>query len=219
MPSSPKTLVLGPAEVRWTDARHGSFASSLPDVDTFLFVDQIHGNDVVIADQSTPLAIKADALVTVEPDLPLAIGTADCAPIALVSHEGVVGAVHAGWRGLASGVVANTLDAMRELGATIVFAALGPCIHSDCYEFNDHARLEEFAELWGVEVMGVTSTGSPSFDLVRAVEAELASEGVALQYIDNRCTACDDDLFSYRKTRTEDRQVMIVTRYSTDRAR
>src|SRR5674476_1670642 len=55
------------------------------------------------------------------------------AAIALASAEGVCSAVHAGWRGLAAGVVEAAVTAMRDLGASDVTASLGPCIHAPCY--------------------------------------------------------------------------------------
>jgi YfiH family protein len=213
---SPETLQIGPADIRWTDSRHGSFASELPDAGSFLRVSQVHGAGVVVADRSTPMFPEGDALVTVEPGFPIAVATADCAPIALVSEEGVVAAVHAGWRGLEAGVVRATVAQLRSMGATTIKGALGPCIHVECYEFDDPDRLDEFSRRWGSAATGSTSSDKPAFDLPAAVAAELRSASVDLVHTDPRCTACSGDLYSYRATKTADRQLMVVNLVGRD---
>jgi polyphenol oxidase len=80
---------------------------------------------------------EADAMVTDRPGLALGILTADCVPLLLVDPKArVIGAAHAGWRGAVSGVIDNTVDAMRKLGAKPgnITAALGPCIWQNNYE-------------------------------------------------------------------------------------
>jgi polyphenol oxidase len=79
----------------------------------------------------------ADALVTATPGVALSVLTADCMPVLMADHEaGVVGAVHAGWRGALAGVLEATLDAMEALGAARedVTAVIGPCISQRAYE-------------------------------------------------------------------------------------
>src|SRR5207245_1905111 len=79
---------------------------------------------------------RADAAVTDRPGCALAILTADCAPVALIASDGVVGVAHAGWRGLVGGVLERTVQVMRAGGASDVRALLGPCIRPGCYEFG-----------------------------------------------------------------------------------
>ena len=101
------------------------------------WLDQVHGNRVVFVDHPGAWrGAEADAAVTGCPRAALVVRTADCAPIGLASPEGVVGAVHAGWRGLMAGVVEATVAAMRSLGAGEVSAALGPCIAPHAYRFS-----------------------------------------------------------------------------------
>ena len=66
---------------------------------------QVHGSRVVVVDRTTERCGDADALVTTDPTIALAVRTADCAAIALASDEGVVAITHAGWRGLVAGVI------------------------------------------------------------------------------------------------------------------
>lgn len=176
----------------------------------WLYLAQVHGNEVVVAeDVKTYAAFPADAAVTTKADLPLAIATADCAPIALASPEGVLGAVHAGWRGLQCGVLTQAVERMRELGATDIHAALGPCIHVECYEFTGNA-LDDLAMQFGTDVIGRTSEGSRALDMVAAVRASCNASGVQLDFVHEDCTAHTGKYFSYRKNQDEGRQVMVV---------
>ena len=75
-------------------------------------------------------------MVTTRADVALAVHGADCAIVALWSPEGVIGAAHAGWRGLEAGVIPASAARMRDLGATSLSAVAGPCIGPECYEFG-----------------------------------------------------------------------------------
>src|SRR5690606_19658896 len=92
---------------------------------------QVHSADVVTL--TAPLAdrARADAMVTATPGLALAILTADCQPVLFADPKaGVIGAAHAGWRGVKDGVLEATLAAMEALGAnrSNTTAIIGPCI-------------------------------------------------------------------------------------------
>lgn len=100
---------------------------------------QIHSADVhIVTDARAPLSKpKADAMVTAQPNVMLGILTADCTPV--LFHDAtahVIGAAHAGWKGAYDGVIENTLDAMKALGATAqnIRAMIGPCIQQASYE-------------------------------------------------------------------------------------
>jgi polyphenol oxidase len=176
---------------------------------------QVHGARVV--DVTAPgehAGAEADAAVTDVPGVVLCILTADCAPIAFTSPEGVRGVAHAGWKGLADGVVRATVEAMRAKGATDIEAALGPCIHPSCYEFSP-ADLDVVAARLGEHVRGETSDGRPALDLPGAVRHELAAAGVTLVEDAGTCTACDVDgagaprWFSHRARGDEERQALV----------
>jgi YfiH family protein len=109
-------------------------------------VKQVHGRAVrVLArGQVTEAALgerpEADAIVSNEPGLALAVQVADCAPILLADgRSGVAAAVHAGWRGTAAGVAAEAVRAMRALGSSPedIVVAVGPSIGPCCYEVGD----------------------------------------------------------------------------------
>jgi polyphenol oxidase len=176
------------------------------------WVHQVHGAHVVTVDGTGgPTGQDADALVTAVAGVALAVFTADCAPVALCSPEGVVGVVHAGWRGLTGRVIDRTVDAMRELGATTVSAALGPCIRAGCYEFG--ARdLDGVAAVLGDEVRATTMWGTPALDLAAAVASSLLRAGGALVADAGACTACSQTWFSHRARAETDRQATVVWR-------
>jgi polyphenol oxidase len=166
---------------------------------------QVHGSDVVIAGgvpdegSETP---QADAMVTAATGLVVSVNTADCAPVALVSGEGVIGVVHAGWRGLVAGVVEAAAATMRDLGAGGIEARLGPCIHPECYEFGE-GDLAAVVARYGPGVAGVTAEGRTALDLPYAVAAALGRAEVTLVDVDDRCTACDPDAFFSHRARAD----------------
>ena len=81
---------------------------------------------------------------------------------------------HAGWRGLMAGVIPRTVDRMRALGAGEITAALGPCIHAECYEFSPD-DLDTVAARLGDGVRSLTRGGAPALDVPAAVRAALDS--------------------------------------------
>ena len=179
---------------------------------------QVHGAGVVVVGGPPgPRGDVGDALVTADGQVALAVLTADCAPVALTSPEGVVGAAHAGWAGLVAGVLDRAVEAMRGLGATRVAAALGPCIRSECYEFGA-PDLERVTAALDGSVRATTSWGSPALDLPAAVTVALDRAGAALLHDEAVCTACAADrdfshrYFSHRARREEQRQAMVVWR-------
>ena len=100
---------------------------------------QVHGPAVITVTEPWPVGTgaRADAMVTDRPGIALGIITADCTPVLFAdSTAGVIGAVHAGWRGAVAGVLEATVAAMVRLGAAPgrIAAAIGPCIRQPSYE-------------------------------------------------------------------------------------
>jgi YfiH family protein len=206
---------LGPARARWTGRAEGDLRVGAEGSEErrravldrpWTCLRQVHGDRVIVVDgPGAGAGEEADAAVTAHPGAALAVFTADCAPVALASPEGVIGAVHAGWRGLTAGVVERAVEAMRALGATDVEAALGPCIHPCCYEFSA-ADLERFDP----EVRGTTRDGAPALDLPAAVRLAVERSGARLVHDEDRCTACAEGWFSHRARGETERQAMVV---------
>lgn len=173
---------------------------------------QVHRDGVVtVVAPGDRAGEEADAAVTDRPGCPIVVLTADCAPVALASDEGVVAVSHVGWGGLVAGVVERTVDVMRATGATDVRAHLGPCIRSECYEFGA-VDLDRVANRFGDYVRATTSRGRPALDLPAAVGAALGEVGV--DQIDDvgHCTACSPGFFSWRARRDTERQATVVWR-------
>jgi copper oxidase (laccase) domain-containing protein len=135
--------------------------------------------------------------VSDDPEAVLAILTADCAPVALVA-PGVVGAVHAGWRGVMAGVLEAAAAEIRRRSGGPITAVIGPCIHPECYEFSA-ADLEPIAARLGPEVTGETAGGQLALDLPVAVALALSEAGVEEITDIGVCTACSADHFSHRR--------------------
>jgi polyphenol oxidase len=142
------------------------------------------------------------------PGAVLAVQVADCAPVGLVA-DGVVGVAHAGWRGLAAGVLPATVEAMRALGAEGITATIGPCIRPGCYEFGA-ADLDAVAAALGDHVRGRTSSGSPALDVPAAVRAALAAAGVTDVTDLGTCTACSPEHWSHRAAGDPERQAVVA---------
>lgn len=163
------------------------------------WVKQVHGN-TVIGVVLPGLAGDGDGLITDRPGLPLTIATADCMPI-IVEGDISVAVLHAGWRGVAAGVISRGLDAMVELGDTPRRAAIGPSIGPCCYEVGDEVP----AAIGGYAA--TTTLGTPSVDLWSAAEAQLAGLQV---WRSNLCTFTNPGLWSYRRDATQNRQVAVA---------
>lgn len=132
----------------------------------------------------------------------------DCAPVVLIGARDEVATVHAGWRGLAAGVVDRAVDAFSE---PVAAAYVGPCIGSCCYEFGE-ADLDRVAA--GVHahpdaVRASTRAGTVSLDMVGAVAAACAARGLAITTF-GACTGCTYDGFSHRVRGDRERHVVAV---------
>jgi YfiH family protein len=141
---------------------------------------QVHGVAVVPVAQAWPAGAgpQADGMVTAEPGIALGIVTADCAPVLLADAEaGVIGAVHAGWRGAAAGVLEAALTAMAALGARAerTVAAIGPCIGQASYE----VAADLFDAVADARFFVPGRPGRWQFDLGGYCTARLTAAGIA----------------------------------------
>ncbi|HEY8964538.1 MAG TPA: laccase domain-containing protein, partial [Alphaproteobacteria bacterium] len=112
------------------DTPHGFYGrDGIPETIKPVLLKQVHGDVCVTITDFRDDMPEADALVTTNPNITLAIKTADCAPV-LFSAPGVIGAAHAGWGGALKGVLESTIAEMEKLGAdrNDITAAVGPCI-------------------------------------------------------------------------------------------
>ena len=149
----------------------------------------------------------ADALITNEPNLPLVVFSADCGIILLYdSLQKAIGAIHAGWRGCAAGIVKKTVEAMvAEYGSKPenILAAIGPCIGQCCFETDGDVPAAMEAALGDDAAPFVERRGAKyHVDLAGLNRQWLLRAGLTPDHIDTccLCTACRPDRFwSHRK--------------------
>jgi polyphenol oxidase len=176
-------------------------------------LDEVHGVKVhrVGALTAGVVAGRGDVIVTAAPDVHLAVWAADCAPLVFVGASGTTVMAHAGWRGLAMGIVDVAVDVLHHCDEAVEVAVLGPAIHACCYEFGDD-DLRTVAEGAGVPphlIRGRTSGGAPALDVPAAVRGALQRHGVELD-VAGPCTGCDGSWFSHRVRRDEGRHAVIA---------
>ncbi len=150
---------------------------------------QVHGSVVarstVAAGAARPVD-EADGQATDRDDLAPAVLVADCLPVA-VAGGGAVAALHGGWRGLAAGILAEGVRAVRELGSGgPLEAAIGPGARGCCYEV-------------GPEVHAVFGTSGHTLDLAAIAICALRAAGVEHVEDTGLCTICDERFFSHRR--------------------
>lgn len=134
---------------------------------------------------------------------------ADCLPIALAGSSGGVAAVHAGWRGLAAGVIEAAAAVLDQGGDNLLEAVIGPAVGPCCYEFGPD-ELEVVADRYGNAVRGLTRAGAASLDLVAGARRALADVGLTHVRTVGGCTSCEDGWFSWRRHRDTGRQGLLV---------
>lgn len=170
------------------------------------WLSQVHGSRVVVADEviNLPDDVKADAIATSTVNIPCAIMVADCLPVLFCDDAGQhVAAAHAGWRGLAAGVLENTVAAMQAAPAQIM-AWLGPAIGPAAFEVGDDVR-DAFVSRDPAAAACFVPRGEDVpdkflADIYALARLRLASAGVTRVYGGEFCTVSDASrFFSYRR--------------------
>jgi polyphenol oxidase len=181
-----------------------------------VWLEQVHGNCVKDLDSPGP-AGPSDAAVTRQPGRVCAILTADCLPVLLANDAGDrVGAAHAGWRGLAAGVIEATVSALGERPGELL-AWLGPAIGPRHFEVGAEVR-EEFLRRAGA---GDTEADDAAFvpnargrytaDLYALARRRLRRLGVDRIYGGGECTYTDDArYYSHRRDGRTGRQATLI---------
>ncbi len=177
---------------------------------------QVHETKIVIVEARTSKLFHAtDGFLTDKPGIALGVYSADCMPILLWSKdENVVGALHAGWRGVSRKILTRAIGALRSrwgLSPRDIQIHLGPHIRQCCY-----AVKEETARRFS-KVASETRADKIYLSLQKAIQKEAGELGVPQKAIgfDPRCTFCDKDFFSFRKTKTEERMLSYILKTET----
>lgn len=168
------------------------------DIENLIYMNQVHGNNVVIVDKNSPRLIdNCDGLITKDRDLILMVMVADCIPILFMDRvEGVVAAVHAGRNSTFQKIAEVTAKKMiDELNCKCdnIEVVLGPSIQKCCYEVN-----QEMADIVKTS-FGEEFVNGRNIDLQNINKKQLNQLGILNITISNTCTKCSNEpFFSYR---------------------
>lgn len=164
------------------------------------WLEQVHGTEIVELDDGAAATAAADGAVARRPGVVCAVLTADCLPLLLCDRTGHnVAAVHAGWRGLAAGVIEEALQRLRVPGEEL-YAWLGPAIGARAFEVGDEVRAAFVAHDRAAAAAFAAHNGRWCADLYHLARQRLAAAGVRQVYGGSACTWSDATrFFSYRR--------------------
>lgn len=179
-----------------------------------IWLNQVHGSVVAQAETAADGA-TADAMIARSPGRACVIMTADCLPVLFCNDAGtLVAAAHAGWRGLAAGVLEATLAALARQGAgsATLMAWIGPAISGPAYEVGAEVR-EAFLATNPAAAIGFTpnARGRWQLDLAAIARQRLHAAGLSRVYGGDLCTAGDRGrFFSHRRDGQCGRQAALI---------
>lgn len=185
------------------------------------FLHQVHSADVLdvadVADRTLSTVEEeppvGDAWISADAGTPLAIMVADCLPVMFVgrAEDGAAlsAGAHAGRVGLLTGVLENTVAALRRAGAAQISAWIGPAACGSCYEVPEAMRQESSRHR--PALVSETSWGTPALNLRGEAAAVLRTQGVEVHDLGG-CTIEDDSLFSHRRAPEQGRFAGLVWR-------
>jgi polyphenol oxidase len=177
-------------------------------IENLIKVSQIHSNICHIVDDRKKISSlqnipEADAIITNLVNIKISVKTADCVPVFLYCYKPkIIAAIHAGWKGAKSNIIANSIKSLKKLNGEIsnITAIIGPCIHQSSYEVE-----KEFYNNFINEDKKFTAffkNKSPNkflFNLPSFVESKLKAEGVNKIENVNINTYSNNNFYSYRK--------------------
>ncbi len=178
------------------------------------WLEQVHGNVVATVTTASEQAIVADASITRQKNIALAIMTADCLPILLSHKDGTeIAAIHGGWRPLVANIIEKTVTQMQSKPADIV-AWLGPCIGKDAFEVGVEVKEAfTFRDIAFNNAFVKQDNGKYLANLHQIVQHQLESLGIRVIAHLEECTyQAKDKYYSYRKEQITGRMASIICR-------
>lgn len=175
--------------------------------DRMVFMDQVHGNRVVLIDQPPDQPPACDAMITATPGVSLGVMVADCVPLLFYDPQNcAIGVAHAGWKGTFAQIAANTIEAMQDAFGSRperLLAGIGPGIGGTCYEVDERVAqpwLEKLPKTFHPPLRE-SAKGRWLLDLQEANRLMLIEAGVKKENIETMglCSHCETTLFSYRR--------------------
>lgn len=205
------------------------YLQELTQLPAIQWMDQVHGIDCHRV-HSVVANVKADALWTTEPDIALAVMTADCLPVLMSDKNGtVIAAVHAGWRGLASGIIEQQIQQIcenTEVSVGDIVCWLGPCIQQAAFQVGEDVREAFIAAApskqkaatalaftldvsEGVETIKYLAD-LPTLAMLRLQWAGVQTDSISLS---QHCTFAEaSHFYSYRRDGQTGRQATVIIR-------
>ncbi|TWX50676.1 peptidoglycan editing factor PgeF [Colwellia hornerae] len=203
--------------------RH-SLLAYLPKKTNIQWLEQVHGNKVVTIESHSITPLVADAIITRQKNIALAVMTADCLPILLTAVDGSeIAAIHGGWKPLAKNIITNTVNDMQTANENII-AWLGPCIGEYAFEVGEEVKCafesqsEKFTSAFSVTREQLTlpkpaDNGKYLANLAMIAKIQLNALGIHQVKHLNHCTYADEQqYFSYRRDTITGRMVSIICR-------
>ena len=182
-----------------------------------VFCQQIHSDRVIQVSHELTDRPRADAMITDQANLGLAILTADCVPVFIHDQKrSIIGIAHAGWRGTIAHIASKTLLKMGKNFGTLPLdcqAHFGPSIQKCCYQVGEHLA-DRFVDNFGASVR----INRKFLDLPTANKIQLQRQGMSNKAISmaTDCTACCPELFySYRSESTDGRMISLIALRAT----
>lgn len=187
----------------------GRNRASLPFASQIQWLNQVHSADVLTISENKPEPVTADAVYTRHIGVGCVVMTADCMPLLMWDNKGQeIAAVHAGWRGLASGIIENTLSKF-ESPVSELNVWLGPTIKQHNFEVGEDVLLQFCSDYQ--HHFTETKNGKYLFNLHATARQKLQNAGVASISLDGRCTYDNEELFySYRRDGVTGRQAFGI---------
>lgn len=182
------------------------------------FMKQVHGNTISVIDDTSKNYIEnVDGLVTKEKGKTLIVFTADCVPVVMYDQkEGIIGAAHAGYKGILLGVVEGLIEKMKERGSQTenISVCIGPSIRGCCYDVQKE-RVEQFEKKYPMFKNIISQKNKKHFLSLDNVVLQILLKNRIKQKnitVDPDCTSClEDKYFSYRKNTKETYGEFITT--------
>lgn len=176
------------------------------DFGSLVTAEQVHGKEITLVSsgmKGQKIALS-DGLMTNKPRIPLGIFTADCMPVFLgLKRKKAAGLVHAGWKGLLSGIVEDAVSLFKDkfqANPEDVVVSIGPHIQKCCYKVSDDIK-----QMFGMPLKEKT------LDLSAIAVKKLSEMGVKDILLNTHCSCCEPELFfSYRRGDTENRMMSLV---------
>lgn len=193
-------------DAKRVEANRLTLLKSQPSLKAIQWLNQTHGTQVVHA-CGNGVTLNADACMSNTRGLAAAVLTADCLPVLFVNQQGSqVAAAHAGWRGLANGILLNTLKYFSKASEVSVY--FGPAIGFDAFEVGQEVR-QAFS--WAHANCFKSAQGDKLYaNLYAIAEQQLMQAGVQQCYGGQHCTYTQSEYYSYRRTPVTGRQVSMI---------